>query len=126
MTERAERGREILDRLLPGAGAAPFPTADLAPDFERYTLEFVFGDLGDRGVLTDREREIAIIAALTALGRTKRLQSHLKIAPNVGLTKEEIVEVMLLMSAYAGFPATHDALEALMEVGDLPSGTDSG
>jgi 4-carboxymuconolactone decarboxylase len=118
VSERRERGREILDRLRPGAGDTPFPTDDLAPDFGRYTLEYVFGDLAARDGLTDREREIAIIAALTALGRPRRLQSHLQIAREVGLTKEEIVEVLLLMTAYAGFPAAHDALEVAMDVLD--------
>jgi 4-carboxymuconolactone decarboxylase len=111
------QGREVLGRLLPGGAPETFPTDGLAPDFGRYTVEFAFGEVANRGVLSDREREIAIIAALTALGRgPNRLKSHLAIARHIGLSWDEITEVMLQMTVYAGFPAVHDALEVAMEV----------
>ena len=57
--------------------------------------------------LTDRQRQLAIVAALAALGYTQpELKVHIHGALNVGITEQEVVETMILMSVYAGFPAS--------------------
>ncbi|WP_342707909.1 carboxymuconolactone decarboxylase family protein [Desulfomicrobium apsheronum] len=64
-----------------------------------------------------KSREIAVVAALTALGTAgPQLRIHLHAALNVGCTREEIVEVIMQMSAYAGFPAALNGLFAAKEV----------
>ena len=64
-----------------------------------------------------RSREIAVVAALTALGNaTPQLKVHLQAALNVGVTREEIVEVLMQMAVYAGFPAALNGLAAAREV----------
>lgn len=91
--------------------------ADIAPDFARYLIEFPFGDIYSRPGLDLRSREIAVIAALTALGNaTPQLKVHLQAALNVGVTREEIVEVLMQMAVYAGFPAALNGLAAAREV----------
>ena len=91
--------------------------ADIAPDFARYFIEFPFGDIYSRPGLDLRSREIAVIAALTALGNaTPQLKVHLQAALNVGITREEIVEVLMQMAVYAGFPAALNGLTAAREV----------
>lgn len=91
--------------------------ADIAPDFARYLIEFPFGDIYSRPGLDLRSREIAVIAALTAMGNaTPQLKVHLHAALNVGVTREEIVEVIMQMAVYAGFPAALNGLAAAREV----------
>jgi 4-carboxymuconolactone decarboxylase len=64
-----------------------------------------------------REREIATIAALTAMGTaTPQLKVHIEAGLNVGLSRDEIIEVLMQMSVYAGFPAALNGLFAAKEV----------
>lgn len=90
--------------------------ADIAPDFARYLIEFPFGDIYARPGLGLREREIATIAALTALGNARpQLKVHIKAGLNVGVSREEIVETIMQMAVYAGFPAALNGLFAAKE-----------
>ena len=90
---------------------------DIAPDFARYIVEFPFGDIYSRPGLDLRTREIATVAALTAMGTARpQLKVHLHGALSVGCTREEIVEVIMQMAAYAGFPAALNGLGAAREV----------
>lgn len=90
---------------------------DVAPDLARYTIEFPFGDVYSRPGLSLRDREIATIAALAALGyATPQLKVHLHAGLNVGVTKQEISEIITQMAVYAGFPAAINAALAAKEV----------
>lgn len=101
-----EGGQKVVDSL-----------ADIAPDFARYLIEFPFGDIYSRPGLGLREREIATIAALTALGTAQpQLKVHIRAGLNVGLTRDEIVETIMQMAVYAGFPAALNGLFAAKEV----------
>jgi 4-carboxymuconolactone decarboxylase len=91
--------------------------APIAPDFARMLIEFPFGDVYSRPQLDLRAREIATIAALAALGNAQpQLKVHIEAALNVGVTRDEIVEVFMQMAVYAGFPAALNALFAAREV----------
>ena len=117
MDERYRRGVEILQRLSGnGVEQVTNRVAEVAPDFARMTIEFPFGDLYARGALDLRAREIAAIAALAALGRIPQLRVHVGAALNLGLGREEVVEVLMQTAIYAGFPP---ALNALAECHDL-------
>lgn len=87
------------------------------PDFATYLVEYPFGDIYARPALGLREREIATVAALCALGNAApQLRVHIHAALHVGCTPEEIVEVVMQMSVYAGFPAALNGLAAVREV----------
>ncbi len=117
LDERYRRGVEILQRLSGnGVEQVTNRVAEVAPDFARMTIEFPFGDLYARGALDLRAREIAAIAALAALGRIPQLRVHVGAALNLGLGREEVVEVLMQTAIYAGFPP---ALNALAECHDL-------
>ena len=91
--------------------------ADFAPDFATYLFEFPFGDIYSRKSLGLRDREIATIAALTAMGNAApQLKVHIRAGLNVGLSQEEIIEVLMQMAVYAGFPAALNGLFAAKEV----------
>lgn len=91
--------------------------SDIAPDFARYVIEFPFGDVYSRPGLDLRSREVATIAALAALGNAApQLKVHIEAGLNVGLSRDEIVEILIQMAVYAGFPAALNGLFAAKEV----------
>ena len=90
---------------------------DIAPDLARYVIEFPFGDVYTRPGLDLKSREIATVAALTALGNAApQLKVHIHGALNVGCTETEIVELIMQMAVYAGFPAALNGMFAAKEV----------
>ena len=117
-SERYIIGQEMLQRVDGKGGEAVVGSLrDIAPDFARYLIEFPFGDIYARPGLDLRSREIATIAALTALGNAApQLKVHIAAGLNVGLTQEEITEVIMQMAVYAGFPAALNGLFAAKEV----------
>ena len=89
----------------------------IAPDLGRYIIEFPFGDIYCRPGLDLKSREIATISALAALGNAKpQLQVHIHGALNTGCSREEIIEVLMQMAVYAGFPAALNGIFAAGEV----------
>ncbi len=115
---RLERGKRALDEIDGEAGHEVIEAlAGIAPDFATYIFEFTFGDIYSRPGLSRRDREIATIAALAAMGTTQpQLKVHIKAGLNVGLTQDEIVEILMQMAVYAGFPAALNGLFAAKEV----------
>jgi 4-carboxymuconolactone decarboxylase len=101
-----QQGQRVIDRL-----------ADIAPDFAKYLIEFPFGDIYSRPGLDLRTRELITVAALTALGTAApQLKVHLHAALNVGCSREEIVETIMQMAVYAGFPSALNGLFAAKDV----------
>ena len=81
---------------------------DIAPDLARYVIEFPFGDVYSRPGLDLKSREIAAVAALTTLGNaTPQLKVHIHGALNVGLSREEVVEIIIQMAVYRGISRGH-------------------
>jgi 4-carboxymuconolactone decarboxylase len=115
---RYERGLDALSRIDGKAGQSVIDSlADIAPEFSKYLIEFPFGDIYARQGLGLREREIATIAALTAMGTaTPQLKVHIEAGLNVGLSRDEIIEILMQMSVYAGFPAALNGLFAAKDV----------
>jgi 4-carboxymuconolactone decarboxylase len=116
--DRYERGWKKLKEIDGEAGERVVESLrDIAPDFARYLIEFPFGDIYSRPGLDIKSREIAVVAALTALGTaTPQLKVHIQGALNVGVKRSEVVEVIIQMSVYAGFPAALNGLMAAKEV----------
>ena len=117
-TERYERGTRMLAAVDGAAGIAVVEgLAKSFPDFARYVVEFPFGDIYTRSGLGLRERELATVAALCALGNAApQLRVHVHAALHVGCKPSEIVEVITQMAVYAGFPAALNGLSAVREV----------
>ncbi len=117
-SERFITGQEMLQKVDGKGGDAVVEILqDIAPDFAQYLIEFPFGDIYSRPGLDLRSREIATVAALTALGNAApQLKVHIGAALHVGLTQDEIIEVIMQMAVYAGFPAALNGLFAAKEV----------
>jgi 4-carboxymuconolactone decarboxylase len=116
--DRYQRGWEKLKEVDGEAGERVIESLrDIAPDFARYVIEFPFGDIYSRPGLDLKSREIAVVAALTALGNaTPQLKVHIHGALNVGCTRQEVVEIIMQMAVYAGFPAALNGLFAAKDV----------
>ncbi|MCL4115390.1 carboxymuconolactone decarboxylase family protein [Vibrio lentus] len=115
---RFETGLERLNHIDGEAGQQVIESLqDICPDLAKYTIEYPFGDIYSRPGLDLKSREIATVAALTALGNcAPQLKVHLNAALNVGCSEEEIKEVILQMSVYAGFPSALNGMFAFKEV----------
>lgn len=89
---------------------------ELAPDLADWVIDFSYGDVMSRPGLDRRTRQLATIAALTALGNAQpQLKVHITGALNVGVRPAEIVEVIMQMAVFAGFPAAINALAVARE-----------
>ena len=90
--------------------------AALSPDFERYVMGFVGGEVWTRPGLDLKTRSLCSIAALAAGGRVNALKLNVRMALNNGASREEIVEAFFQVAVYAGFAAAWDGLEKAGEV----------
>jgi 4-carboxymuconolactone decarboxylase len=85
-------------------------------EFGEQCVGFIYGDVYHRPGLPLPERQLVTVAALTALGyAAAQLQFHAKAALNVGCTRRQLVEAVIHVSSFAGFPATLNALTALRQ-----------
>jgi 4-carboxymuconolactone decarboxylase len=89
---------------------------ELAPDLADWVIDFAYGDVASRQAIDRRTRQLATVAGLTALGHAQpQLKVHILGALNVGCRPAEIVEVILQMTPFVGFPATLNALATARE-----------
>ena len=88
---------------------------DIAPDLEKYVVEFAFGDIYAREGIDNKQKVLVTIAALVAQGKPQ-IQMHLRSALNVGFTPKEIVGAIVHLIPYTGFPSVLNALAAVQEV----------
>ena len=118
--DRYDRGLARLDTITQGQGRAVVEALSrTSPDLARYVVEYPYGDVFCRPGLSDRQRQLATVSALAALGfAAPELKVHIHGALNVGVTETEIVETMILLSVYAGFPAALHGIRAAQEVFD--------
>ncbi len=118
--DRYERGLQRLNEITRGDGQAVLDALSrISPDFARYVIEYPYGDVFSRSTLSDEQRQLATISMLATLGFAKpELKVHINGALNVGVSEEEIIETMILVSVYVGFPASIHGLRAAQEVFD--------
>ena len=112
------RGREVTSTLWGDLmkSAPTLPAAALAPDFFALVTKFVFGMFWSRPNLDLRSRSLCTVAQLAALGKTDELKGHLVGALNLGITRDELVEVLMQTACYAGVPTAVSALNAAAEI----------
>jgi 4-carboxymuconolactone decarboxylase len=117
-SNRYERGMALLKQTqAENAEKLLKSLENIAPDLSRYAAEFAFGDVMSRPGLDIKTREMITVAALTALGTAgPQLRAHIGAALRVGCTQQEIVEIILQMVVYAGFPAALNGIQAAREV----------
>jgi 4-carboxymuconolactone decarboxylase len=120
--QRYQRGLELLNRMLGEQRAEETRRRwqKLSPDFEQYVLEFLSGEIWSRSGLPLKIKSLCTISALAALGRVQGLELNIRMALRNGATREEIVETLLQIAPYAGFPAAWEGLQIAEQVFESP------
>jgi 4-carboxymuconolactone decarboxylase len=118
--ERFDHGWDTVNRInAPAAQRQWDALGAVYPDFARWIVESAYGDILGRPALSLRDRELATVAALTALGNAApQLKAHVTGALNNGLSRQEICEVIMQMAIYAGVPAAINGMAAAREAFD--------
>lgn len=120
-SERYQRGVKKLEELM--AGQSTSETQELlgkvskvSPDVSRYAREFIMGDILSRPGLDTKTREMLTVAVLTAIQAPAELKLHINFALNVGVTREEIAEIITQQVVYVGFPKAINGLHIAADV----------
>lgn len=89
---------------------------DFNEDFQNFISRFAWGEVWSRPGLPRHTRSLVTIAVLLALGREDELRMHLRACFNNGVTKDELKELILHCSLYAGLPASNAAMHMAEQV----------
>ncbi len=118
LQQRLERGGQRLVAMLGAKEAQRVRQAwrQISPEFERYVVEFLAGEIWSRPGLDQRTKSLVTIAALTALGRWRGMELNVRMALRNGATREEVLETLLHLAPYVGFPATWEGLTIAQRV----------
>ncbi|MBA2652575.1 MAG: carboxymuconolactone decarboxylase family protein [Tatlockia sp.] len=117
-SERLERGKKLINTLVEGGEQGISKgLGKIAPDLGNYVLEFVFGDLYHRSGLDLKTKQMLTLTILATLGNAKpQLAYHINGALNIGITRQEIIDIMTHIAGYAGFPAALNGTATAKEV----------
>ena len=114
---RYEKGKEVLESIQERPIEEIFEgLEDIAPDMSRFVVEFPYAEIYTRSEVDLKTRELCTVAALIVLGTVPQLKDHINAALNVGNSPKEVVEIIMQMSAYAGFPKAINGVVAAKEV----------
>lgn len=111
--ERYEQGRT---RFLEVHDEKALAAVEGLGDLGRMIVSFVYGEGYVRAELATRDREIAAVAALVALGRSSQIPQHLRASLKAGVTADELREVIIQTATIAGFPVAMNAMSTLKGV----------
>jgi 4-carboxymuconolactone decarboxylase len=111
--DRYRRGRE---RFLEIHDEKALRTVEGLGDLGRHIVEFVYGEMYTKPALSDRDRELGAVVALTSLGRSSQLPQHLRASLKAGLAPDELREAIVLTATIAGFPPAMNAMATLKSV----------
>jgi 4-carboxymuconolactone decarboxylase len=116
--DRTTRGIDLLRKMLgpEQSEATRQQWRRISPEFEAYVTEFLAGEIWSRPQLDLRTKSLVTIATLAAMGRPRGLELNLRMALNNGASREEIVETLLHIAPYAGFPAAWEGLAVADQV----------
>ena len=115
LREKTKKTAEMLFHTLKGGtGFELWKKFD--KELARELSMFFTGKLYSREVISQKQRELCALAALTALNRTHEVRAHIHAALNVGATRQEVAEVIFQMVTYGGMPVVVDALSVFKDV----------
>ena len=113
-----QQALDTAERLLGQPLVLPLAEGEppVGEDFRRLATVQTFGASWPRGGLDDRSRALVSVAIAAALGTHEPLRGQLRIALHSGVTKEEIVELFIHLSAYAGAARAFDSYQIVLQV----------
>ena len=117
-SERYERGMAVRREVLGDAHVdrATAAITDFTREFQEFITRTAWGDVWTRPGLARRERSIAVLSSMIALGHHEEFAMHVRAALGNGLTRDEIAEVILQSAIYAGVPAANTAFRLAQRV----------
>ncbi|SFL89249.1 carboxymuconolactone decarboxylase family protein [Pelosinus propionicus] len=118
MSEQYEKGLKKLKEVTGGSGEAVVASfREIAPDLSRYIIEFPFGEIYSRPGLDIQKRQLVTVSSLVTQGDTAQaLDVHINAALNVGLTPNEIIEAIIHLLPYAGWPKVQNGVNIAAKV----------
>lgn len=120
LDERFQKGLEMRERLAGGQGRifrGSVPSAyELAPDMFRITTESLYGSIWSRPGLDLKYRAMATLTVAAVQLAQPQVRANIRNALNVGVTPEEIIEVLMIVAFYGGIPASYNALAIAKEI----------
>src|SRR5262247_1385939 len=111
---RFERGMRVLKKM--GRESLMMNQKALYPDMYEMSVGHLFGDVWGRPGLSLRQRQLVTLAANIALARPSGNHSHYLSSMHLGITKQEICEVMIQVGHYAGWPTLSNAVRQFSEI----------
>ena len=115
--ERSQRGGAVVLKLNNGV---PQQTLERMreefPFLAEATEAYALGDVWSRSGLDDRTRQLAAVAAFAAIGERTFMRVHAGYALNIGVTEEELKEIVYMVTVPAGFPKAIAASQTLSEL----------
>lgn len=112
--DRTKRGNKILKKM--GREGLMDNQIDFSPDLFDMSVGHLFGDVWARPGLSLRDRQLVTLAANIALARTTGNHSHYHSALHLGITKKELVELIIHVGHYSGWPTIGLAMRQLNKV----------
>lgn len=120
MNERFTKGLETIKQYVTKEEAARMieadVLADIAPDLRKMIIEFAYGDVYSRPGLDAKSRALVVITAVVTQGAAPQTKTHIKRGLHAGLTQTEIVEALLQLVPYIGFPRVQNALAIAQQI----------
>lgn len=90
--------------------------ADIAPDLRKFIVEYAYGDIYSRDGLSAKQRALVVLSTVVTQGAAPQTKTHIRRGLHAGLTEQEIVEALLQLAPYIGFPRVQNALVIAQEV----------
>jgi len=116
-SEKYKRGDKLRRKTLGNAGEERKRLLEaFHPDLMRYPIEFAFGDVLSRPGLNHKTRELITLALAIGNGVEREVRSHTRGFLNHGGTKKELVELLIQVAVYAGFPRMIAGAYGIIEV----------
>lgn len=116
--ERKRRGLALLYQLQGQERAENLlqTLKEVSPEFEKYIVEFAMGEIWSRPVLDIRTRSLITISGLCRQPRSLAFEVAIRSALNSGATKQEVIETLIHLSVYAGFPNCWECLVVVNKI----------
>ena len=118
--DRFEKGVQTMKKYVPEHEVEKMleqdALADIAPDLRKMIIQFGYGEVYARDGLDDKSRALVVITSVVTQGAAPQTKTHITRGLHIGLTPKEIVEALLQLVPYIGFPRVQNALTIAQQV----------
>ena len=111
---RFDRGMKVLKKM--GRENLMLNQKALSPEMYEMSVGHLFGDVWGRPGLSLRDRQLVTLAANIAMARPTGNHSHYLSSMHLGISKREIIEVMIQVGHYTGWPTLSNAVRQFTEI----------